>query len=236
MSSMKKASIIAATAGAFALSSASANAAPALPLDIAAGTSGNIVLADHPDRHGRGGPVFDLRDLFPNLDRRNDRRLDRRLISQRRAAQITNAHTPMRIRRIARNGRIFEVRGLSPRHGRVEVSVDSRTARVIKVERLGRDRASRVRLIGALKAGEIAREHVRMRVRSVSRDGNIYDVKGFNRRRGEILVRVDGRNGRVLEALTDNNGPIGRSRITIDNGGSFRTNRSGAPDYRDVGQ
>lgn len=232
MSSLKTKGVIAAAAGAFVFSGLSAAAAPATSVKLDIAPTVTMTQVDH--RHdGDRRFVFDLRDLFPNLHR--DRSTRHRLITERRAGRIANAHTPLRIRDIDRRGRTYFVRGFNRRLGRIAVRVDGRSGRVLGVDRLDRDRPARVRLIGALRAGEAARDRIRMRVTNINRNGSIYNVHGFNRRQGRILVQVDGRTGKVLRTSVNENRAIGRSGVSIDNGVNFRTNRH-QDDYQDVGR
>jgi hypothetical protein len=232
MLSLKSRGVIAAAAGAVMFSGLGAIAAPALPLKLDRSGSETPKLVHH-IRDLERGSVFDLRDLFPNLHRGTTFR--NRNISERRAGQIANAHTPLRIRDIDRRGRTFVVRGFNRRLGRIAISVDARTQRVLGVRQLERSRPARIRLIGATRAGELARERIRMRITEISLDGRTYNVRGFNRRQGQILVQVNGQNGNIIQTSSSNNGTIGRSGISIDNGTNFRTNRSNS-DLRDVGR
>lgn len=232
MSSLKSKGIIAAAAGAVVFSGLSAVAAPAVSLKLDRLGEATPKLVHH-IRDGDRGFIFDFRDLFPNFNRGTT--LRHRLISERRAGQIANAHTPLRIRGIDRRGRTFIVRGFNRRLGRIAISVDGRTARVLRVDQLERNRPSRVRLISAVRAGEVARERVRMRITGIRLDGRTYNVRGFNRRQGRILVQVNGRTGEIIQATSSNNGTIGRSGISTDNGPNFRTNRRQS-DFSDVGR
>ena len=231
MSSLKSKGIIAAAAGAVMFSGLSATAAPAISFTADEFPPAGHVLANHVHDRDRGF-VFDLRDLFPNLNRGDNFR--NRFITERRAGRIANAHTPLRIRDIDRRGSTFFVRGFNRRLGRIAVRVDGRSGRVLGVDRLERNRPARVRLIGALRAGEAARDRIRMRVTNINRDGTIYNVHGFNRRQGRILVQVDGRTGEIIRTSLNGDGTIGRSGVSNENGVTFRTNRR-RDDYRDVG-
>lgn len=53
--------------------------------------------------------------------------------------------------------------------------------------------------ISPFAARRIAAKHVRMRVRSVDRDGRFYHVSGYNPRHGLVLVRVHARSGNVVD-------------------------------------
>ncbi|WP_417513290.1 hypothetical protein [Minwuia sp.] len=170
---------------------------------------------------------FDIRDFFRLLNRGQHHN---RLISEDRARRAANAHTPLRIRNVERQGRTYIVRGFSPRLGRIAVNVDGRTARVKRVDRLGRrharrDDTRRPRLISATRAARIADAHIDLRVREITLDDRIYTVRGFNRSRGSVVVRVDGETGRVVESYPSRNRTIGRRAERSDNEVNRRTNR-----------
>lgn len=53
--------------------------------------------------------------------------------------------------------------------------------------------------ISPFAARRIAAKHVRMRVRSVDRNGRVYHVSGYNPRHGLVLVQVHARSGNILD-------------------------------------
>ena len=135
---------------------------------------------------------------IPGLDHR-DRHADRRQISPRRAIRIATDRVPMRVTSVDKHRRTYVVNGVN-RRGTVEVEVHRFSGRVLDVD-FERDRRGRHgrghHRISADRAADIATAHIPMRVRSVTPHRGIYEVRGFNRRRGEVTIDVNSRSGRI---------------------------------------